>query len=103
MTLKFWKNGDEAYNGDSVEGAIEISEEEYKVIVLNQVTEIAKTKRDNLIKNIEWRRSRHEDEVLLGLTPTEPLLPILEYIQALRDITSQEGFPSSISWPTIGD
>ena len=29
MTLKFWRIGDEAYNGDPIEGSVEITEEEY--------------------------------------------------------------------------
>jgi hypothetical protein len=59
-----------------------------------------KAQRDSLISAVEWRRSRYQDEVTLGLEPTEALQPILEYIQALRDVTKQEGFPSQINWPT---
>ncbi len=59
----------------------------------------AKSQRDSLISSVEWRRTRYQDEIALGLEPTEPLQPILEYIQALRDITKQEGFPETINWP----
>ena len=55
--------------------------------------------RDSLISNAEWRRIRHQDEVTLGMEPTEPLLPILEYIQALREVPQQEGFPVNVVWP----
>jgi len=70
-----------------------------KAIATERLICQVKTKRDSLISQIEWRRTRHQDEVALGLEPTEPLLPILEYIQALRDITKQEGFPKTINWP----
>ena len=71
-----------------------------EALELTAITSQAKTRRDSLIAQVEWRRSRHEDEVLLGLTPTEPLLPVIEYIQVLRDIPSQEGFPNNITWPS---
>jgi hypothetical protein len=60
-----------------------------------------KIKRDALIAQVEWRRSRYQDEVSLGLEPTEALQPILEYIQALRDITKQERYPTEITWPEV--
>jgi len=74
-----------------------------EALELSAITAQSTSKRDSLITDVEWRRDRHQDEVLLGRTPTEPLLPVLEYIQALRDITSQVGFPNNITWPTIGD
>lgn len=55
--------------------------------------------RDIRIQNVEWRRNRHNDELALGLMPTEPIEPILRYIQALRDIPDQEGFPANVIWP----
>jgi len=39
----------------------------------------------------------------LDLTPTEELRPLLEYIQALRDVPQQEGFPNNITWPEVPD
>jgi hypothetical protein len=58
-----------------------------------------RNERDNKIKNILWRKERYYDELVLNKTPTEQIEPILNYIQELRDITSQEGFPEVISWP----
>lgn len=58
-----------------------------------------KAKRDQLISEVTWRRERHNDELALGLTPTEDIIPVLQYIQALRDITKQPGFPTDIQWP----
>lgn len=55
--------------------------------------------RDFRIQSIEWRRQRHYDEVALGLTPTEPIEPILRYIKALRDVPQQPGFPEDVVWP----
>ena len=68
---------------------------------LEQKKTEAKAQRDTLISAVEWRRSRYRDEVALGLPPTESLLPILRYIQALRDITKQTGYPANVVWPTL--
>lgn len=63
-------------------------------------TEI-RAERDRRIAAIQWRRERHADEISLGLTPTELIEPILIYIQALRDITKQPGFPETVEWPSV--
>jgi len=50
----------------------------------------ARADRDNLLAATDWRfRS--------DLTPSQAWV---DYCQALRDITAQEGFPQSIVWPT---
>ncbi len=77
---------------------VDLKTEYFENITTNIQAE-QKGKRDQLISGVTWRRERHNDEVLLGLEPTEPLLPILEYIQALRDVPQQEGFPEDIEWP----
>lgn len=68
----------------------------------DRITQLAKevrAERDKKIATVQWRKDRYADEVALGLTPTEPIEPILEYIQALRDVPEQEGFPTTITWP----
>ena len=72
---------------------------DYPLPDTEQLTSLVKTNRDSLISQVEWRRTRHQDEVTLGMEPTEPLLPILEYIQALREVPRQEGFPVNVVWP----
>lgn len=66
---------------------------------LEQLSDSVRSERNRRIEAIQWRRDRHRDEVELGLTLTEPLAPILAYIQALRDIPEQPGFPDNIEWP----
>jgi len=56
--------------------------------------------RNNLISQIRWRVERHYDELALGLNVTENVVPILQYIQALRDITKQAD-PMNLVWPEI--
>jgi len=58
-----------------------------------ELAEEIRAKRDKLIEQTRWRIERHNNEVALGRTPTEPIEPILEYIQTLRDIPQQQSFP----------
>lgn len=59
-----------------------------------------RNKRDRLINGFEWRYNRHQREVRLGLTPTDDISKLDEYMQALADITKQPD-PSNIQWPLI--
>ena len=65
-----------------------------------QLAEQARAKRDRLIESVRWRIERHNDELALGREPTEPLEPLLQHVQALRDVPAQQGFPEEVEWPT---
>lgn len=60
-----------------------------------------RAERDRLIESFRWRIERHKDEIDLGLEPTEPLEPLLQYVQDLRDVPQQEGFPEVVEWPEV--
>ena len=64
-----------------------------------QLADTARAERDRLIESVRWRIERHSDELALGIVPTEPLEPLLQYTQALRDVPQQAGFPESVEWP----
>ena len=66
-----------------------------------QLAATARAKRDGLIESVRWRIERHSDELALGREPTEPLEPLLRYVQALRDVPQQEGFPEKVEWPEL--
>lgn len=66
-----------------------------------QLADTARAERDRLIESVRWRIERHNDEVALNIEPAEPLEPLLQYTQALRDIPQQAGFPTDIIWPDI--
>lgn len=66
---------------------------------ITQLAQEVRAERDKKIAAVQWRKDRYADEVVLGLTPTEPIEPILEYIQELREVPEQAGFPTNIAWP----
>ena len=57
--------------------------------------------RDRLINKEDWRYTRYNSEVRQGLTPSDDIVALDTYIQALRDIPEQAGFPWEIEWPTL--
>ena len=62
----------------------------------------ARAERDQRIDAIRWRIERYQTQAAAGLETTdtaEHYKAILLYVQALRDIPEQEGFPDAIEWP----
>lgn len=68
---------------------------------LEESARLARLDRDFRINEVEWRVRRYQDETILGLTPTDDIVKIVTYIQALRDIPQQLGFPDNIIWPVL--
>ena len=64
-----------------------------------QLAEKVRTERDAKIEAVRWRIERALDEKELGIPLTEPLEPLLQYVQALRDVPEQAGFPENVEWP----
>ncbi len=62
----------------------------------------ARAERDRRIDAILWRIERYQTQDAAGLETTdtaEHYKAILLYVQALRDIPEQAGFPDAIEWP----
>lgn len=97
-----------AYNAIQTprDGLIEMTPEEVETHLNptptpEQLAATARAKRDQLIESFRWRVERHNDELALGREPTEPLEPLLQYVQALRDVPQQTGFPETVEWPEL--
>ncbi len=58
-----------------------------------------RAERDRRIEAFKWRVDRQRDFVSLGLAQYETLAPILQYVQALRDIPQTQTDPLNIVWP----
>ncbi len=62
----------------------------------------ARAERDRRIDAIRWRIERYQTQEAAGLETTdtaENYKAILLYVQALRDVPEQAGFPEAIEWP----
>ena len=62
----------------------------------------ARAERDRRINAIRWRIERYQTQDAAGLETTdtaEHYKAILLYVQALRDVPEQAGFPDAIEWP----
>ena len=77
-------------------------------IVADKAEEAVRTERDKRIDAVSWQMERHQSETRQGLVPTDDITVLDAYIQALRDITSTDGFPwagpddPNIPWPVLG-
>lgn len=62
-----------------------------------------RNRRDEIIDNLSWRLERYERQFPLGETDDNDdwYVQTLQYIQNLRDVPQQEGFPNEIVWPTL--
>lgn len=84
------------------------TEEEHKVyvddITPEEVADGIRAVRDLKLQEVCWVRDRHLDEVALGVTTTltnEQYLEVLQYMQELRDLPVQVGFPHEFQWPVL--
>ena len=93
--------------GQSEGKQITADENGYPVLVdppqptADQLANTVRAERDRLIESARWRIERHSDELALGREPTEPLEPLLQYVQDLRDVPQQTGFPETVEWPDM--
>jgi hypothetical protein len=70
-------------------------------------SELARMQRTQLLYMSDWMMTRHNDELLMGVTPVltpTNLSAVLAYRQALRDLPTADGFPECsmpvLMWPT---
>lgn len=64
--------------------------------------ELVRKKRDLLINEVEWRIQRFYRETRMGLTLTDDIKILDNYIQELSDIPNKQPDPFNISWPVLG-
>lgn len=85
------------------EGLVAMTDEEVSAHLAPKppTAEQVRAERDAKIETARWRIERAEDELELGVPLTEPLEPLLQYVQALRDVPAQVGFPKNIEWPEM--
>lgn len=73
---------------------------------IEQKSSEVRAERDRRIDAARWRIERYQTQLAAGLETTdtaEQYQAVLMYIQDLRDVPEQEGFPDNIRWPEIGE
>jgi hypothetical protein len=75
------------------------------VVNADLAAEAIRAERDRRIEAVRWRIERWDSESRQGLTPTDDIAALDGYVQALRDLTGQAGFPwqgdvSAAPWPS---
>jgi len=64
---------------------------------------IKRNERDALLLDSQWLVQRHRDQIEVAEPTTltsDQYKALLTYRQALRDVTTQAGFPNNIAWPS---
>lgn len=83
------------------EGLVAMTDEEVSAHLAPKppTAEQVRAERDAKIESVRWRIERAKDEAELGVPLTEPLEPLLQHVQLLRDVPLQAGFPENVEWP----
>ena len=71
---------------------------------IEQRKQEVRAERDRRIDAIQWRIERYQTQNAAGLETTDTMeqyKAILLYVQALRDVPEQEGFPENVTWPEM--
>lgn len=58
-----------------------------------------RARREHIMNRMQWRFTRYDREVRLGLEPTDDIAELDGYMDALANITDQDD-PFNITWPT---
>ena len=91
-----WNGSEWIYEG------IQTEKEEQREKTQEEKAADVRAERDRRIEAIRWRIERYQTQTAAGLETTdtaEQYKAILLYVQALRDIPEQAGFPDAIEWP----
>ena len=71
---------------------------------VEQTAAEVRAERDNRIAAVRWRIERYQTQEAVGIATTETAeqyQALLMYIQALRNVPKQDGFPDNVVWPTL--
>lgn len=79
----------------------EVEEHKNPTPTAEQLAAQVRAERDVKIEVVRWRIERAKDEAALNIPLTEPLEPLLQYVQKLRDVPLQAGFPEKVEWPKL--
>lgn len=89
---------------EDVETQIDVGFKKYSELELdiNQQKETVSLEREKLLNDCLWILERHQTQKMANTTTSitdEKATEWALYVQALRDITSQQTYPASVTWP----
>ena len=124
--IYIWKKNGKAYVHTDLEGAKQLDGlttqptktlkddvfyRDYDGLVLGKTEQEVKDEkaseirriRDGKIEEIQWRIQRYTEQKAIGTTTDSEAnyKKILQYVQDLRDVPEQEGFPETVVWPEL--
>lgn len=79
-------------------------EERWASLSAEEKAQEIRDKRDDLIDSVMWRVERYQTQTALGVTTTdteEQFKMVLTYLEALRNVPEQAGFPDTVEWPVL--
>lgn len=103
ITVQDWQNALEINANAYENGQFIVKDFRTQQEITDDLASAERHKRDSLIDEVEWRLLRYERQKALAVTTTDTeawYLETLHYVQALRDVPQQTGFPYEITWPT---
>ena len=69
--------------------------------LLAQQWTLVRQQRDLMILAVDWRITRYNRQVFLGITPVDDIIKLQTYIQALADVPEKNSDPFNINWPVL--
>lgn len=100
---RYWRSGSLLYIGVPLGDAEELTKEQYDTLKLEELKADTRKLRDERIDAVEWRIRRYQDEQVLGLPHSDTIVNLAAYVQALRDVPQQPGFPDEVVWPVLDE
>ena len=92
------------FTGDKSSGVVPVSGFSDKPLTTEEKSARARARRRGLISKQEQEYNTRLKEAIadnLGVALTGDALKLKQYIQALRDVPQQAGFPDVINWPEL--
>ncbi|WP_321300973.1 tail fiber assembly protein [uncultured Sphaerochaeta sp.] len=93
--MSYWKTGKDVYIGDPFGEAVELNQEEFEILSLENAIRTERARRDSLLLAVVDAMNPMRWELLSDVEKQA----WRDYRQALLDVPQQPGFPKEIDWP----
>ena len=83
---------------------VQTDEERWESLSPEEKARELRDRRDSMIEEVIWRVQRYDQQTRLGIATTDSAdqyHAVLAYIEALREVPEQGGFPEKVVWPVL--